>query len=253
MGGGTGLMVLGGLLQGVGKGIENENEARRQEALLNLKHQFDVEQNTADNAAAQKRIETQVQGRIDAINATGDVNQQTEKVKGEVDQANIRLTKSLDYSNDKNLKAIQQKYDLNKIQAQSVADTARDAKKAHIEVDHYEIAANGQIVIWKKDGTAFTRGADGSFVPRKSADDDSLDIPGMTGATASSSAAPAPAKAPANDQIKGQALARLPGLYAQAQQNPQAFKQQYPGFFDANGNLRPIDELRQQVVDRYGG
>jgi hypothetical protein len=64
----------------------------------------------------------------------------------------------------------------------------------------------------------------------------------------------APAASPTSDQdaVRKQALARLPGLYAEARSDPDKYRNQYPGFYDASGKLRPINELKDQINSRYG-
>ena len=219
MGGGTGLMILGGLLQGAGKGIENEWEARRQEALLDLKRQYEIEDRDANNTADVEKERIRTAGNLAVVKETGAQNRQTEEVKGEQDRKNeavkaenkaaeIRLTKGLDLSNDKVIEQLKHKYALSEIDARSLADTAREAKLAHIEVDHYEVAANGQIVIWKKDGTAFIRGGDGAFVPKGSKNDDDEDTT-ITGERASRAAPAAQAPKPAAKKPDQSVLAQL--------------------------------------------
>jgi hypothetical protein len=61
---------------------------------------------------------------------------------------------------------------------------------------------------------------------------------------------------PDQARVKADALANLGNVYAQISANPAAaaqYKRQYPGMFDANGNLLPKDVLIQRVNQRYGG
>jgi hypothetical protein len=53
--------------------------------------------------------------------------------------------------------------------------------------------------------------------------------------------------------MQASALAALGTAYARASQNPQATRSQYPGMFDAQGNLLPKDVLIQRIKQRYGG
>jgi hypothetical protein len=266
----TGLLVLGGLLQGAGKGLADQYEERRQEALAALKRQYDVEDRDTKIAADAANTQAEIQGRKDIVSLTGDTNIKTEKVKGEedritaaargeVEQQNIKLKGSIDLSNDTAIEKLKHDHNLDEITAKSLADTQHDLKLAHITPDHYEISANGQIIIYKKDGSAYVRGQSGDFVPKGSSDDTSFSgLLGNGEAAPAPKAAPGPVDAPAapkanpNGNVKAQALARLPGLYAQAQQNPEQFRKQYPGMFDASGNLRPIEELKTQIENRYG-
>lgn len=263
----TGMFIAGGLLAGAGQAITKAADERRQNALLALKRQWDVEDN---EAAAQNKLDVVTQqgiNRVDEITATGEQNRETEKVKGEQDRLKeatkgeedrktAKFKGGIDLSHDTQIEAIRHKYNLSEIQARSLADYQKEAKLNHSTPDHYEVAANGQIVIWNKDGT--TRGAigaDGQFVA-KSSGDDSLDLGGTGGGTGSQPA-PAPkatAKAPTADQenVRRKALADLGNLYGKVRTDPDKYKSQYPGMFDAQGNLRPIDELKNQINSRYG-
>jgi hypothetical protein len=123
--------------------------------------------------------------------------------------------------------------------------------------DHYESTANGQIVIWNKDGT--TRGAignDGQFVPPGSDNGDEPTITGTAAERGAGGAKPAAAAAKPSDTAgnarqKAQAIASLGNAYAAASANPEEYRQQYPGMFDAGGKLLPRKVLIDRINQRY--
>jgi hypothetical protein len=178
-----GYFILGGLLQGVGKGLEQDYQNKRQMALLALKRQYDVQDAATAHEYKLDETAAETEAKKGLLGVTGEQNRQTEEVKGAQDrlteaakntntQANIVLKGNIDLTHDQKIEAIKHDYNLDEITARSLADTQHDLKLAHITPDHYEVSANGQIIIYKKDGTAFVRGRAGDFVPRGSSDDD---------------------------------------------------------------------------------
>ena len=89
----------------------------------------------------------------------------------------------------------------------------------------------------------------------KDDDTDDLSIGGEKGKRSGSAAAPSSEGNP-NGRLKAAALSQLGNTYAKIKANPGAaedFRKQYPGMFDANGNLLPRQVLIDRVNQRYGG
>jgi hypothetical protein len=262
-----GLFVLGGLLAGAGKAITDNYEERRQMALLDLKRQWDTEDSVAAHQNKLDELQAQGQNQIDVINATGERNIATEKergtqqrlteaTRGAEDRKTAEIKGNIDLSHDTQIEAIKHKYSLTEIQATAIAAYQKDAKLNHMQPDHYEKTADGHIVIWNKDGT--TRGAigtDGQFVPPGSGSDDEPTITGTAadrnGGAKPAAAAAKPSDTAGNARQKAQAIASLGNAYAAASANPEEYRQQYPGMFDADGKLLPRKVLIDRINQRY--
>lgn len=254
-----GMLIVGGLLQGLGKGVENEWEARRQAALAELQRQQAVEDRDAKLKGAQTVAETEAAGRLAVVKETGAENRQTEETRG----TQARLTEVTKGAEARTTKAFEVRTDAAMEKLKSALKTREDAvsKKLAYELDQggvqsVQVGADGTPVVVYKDGRTEER--PGIKLQLKgSADDDTGSISAAIDKRNGKAPAPAAASAvakPANSEtahIKGQALAQLPGLYAQIEQNPQKYRTQYPGMFDANGNLLPISVLKQRIDQRY--
>lgn len=262
-----GLAIVGGLLKGVGAGITADYEAKRQNALLALKRGWETQdaataartkaaQNATDYEQKKGLLGVEHGYRVDENAAKAADDRLTVVAKAGVDAKMLEIKGDIDLSHDKAIEALKHNYNLDEITARSLADTQHDLKIAHITPDHYEVGQNGQIVIWKKDGTAFVRGTGGDFVPKGSSEDDGgasiTEARNARGAsTTSDSGTPA---APAANPKKAQVLAMLGNAYAEAASNPQAAQEmrtKYPGMFNADGSLKPRSELLNLVNQQF--
>lgn len=268
--------AIGAVLTGVGDGMEKQAtldyQTRRDDlanaraiALENLRHEYKGQEQTAQYDLSDRNA-----ARDDARGFSYGTQTKAQEHGQRVEE--ITLKGNIDLSNDKAIEEVKNTYQLGQIQAKALADYQHDALLNHTTPDHYEKTTDGRIVIWNKDGS--TRGAlgpDGQFIPSGASESTSHSDDGEGGTISDTIAArgggggepatgqPQPkSKPPAqassgSANIKGQALARLPGLYMQIRQDPAKYRQQYPGMFDANGNLLPIDQLKDRINQRYGG
>lgn len=274
--GGIGL-IIGGALAGLGDGlhdqaVQNDADRREQEqnalataratALENLRHTNTMEEKATDYQA-QDTLDAHKQARGFAYGT------QQKAQEGQIEQQNIKLRGSIDLSNQSVIEGLKHKYNLSEDEVKSALDLKNQLSAAGQTVDHWAVTTDGKMVAFNKQGGVLRYSANpGSFVPSgesQTMDGGSLGGDSISGERASrggggAKPAPKPSAAPAKSgDIPGQrgaALAQLGNIYAQISANPAAkaqYQQQYPGMFDANGNLLPKDVLIQQVNQRLGG
>jgi hypothetical protein len=270
MGAGTDF-VLGGLLQGVGKGLTDQYEEKRKLALANLQHEWDTEaaatKAKTDAAAADRKTASDLL----VVDETGDQNRKTERVKtiGDVETAlararaereNIVLKGDIDLRNSTRVQNLMHNNRMTEAQQQSALDTEHDLKVAGVKVAYKVISPSGEVGFYNEKGDLVAQTKPGTTTPQAGGDGEGPttgDLQGANAAAGGGGGDVAPSGGGGggggNDSLRRQALARLPGLYSQAQANPEAFRSQYPGMFDANGNLLPMSALTEQINQRYGG
>lgn len=252
----SGYFVLGGLLSGVGQGLVSQEETNRQNALLALKRQYDVEDRDARIQGAIDLAKTNNEGRKEIVQATGEENRKTENVKLAGDLTKIDFKGKIDFKNDTALEALKHKYNISEATVKAGLDLQKDLAVAGATVDHWETTTDGRLVAFNKKGDRLGQTeVPGTFQTKKSGSDD--DEEGSISGEQSSRGAPAPAAAkpaaaPAKNNAKADALARLGNIYAAASQDPEKYRSQYPGMFDANGKLLPKEQLIARVNQRYG-
>lgn len=262
--------IIGGALSGIGEGLEKQsilNEesrqkteaaelaARRDQALEALRH-------------TNRTAEIQLQGTVDD---TKDANHQargfsyetkTTSQKQGFEQQNIRLKGSI----DANLERLKSSNTITEQAADDARQLQHDLQVAGVTADHWEVTTDGRIVAFNKKGEVLKYSANAdSFVPKSSGSDDELGgdgtIAGERGTRSGAAPAAKPAaqnkptgqQSPDQGNAKAAALAALGNAYAKASQNPEQYRKQYPGMFDAQGNLLPRATLIQRVNQRYGG
>lgn len=259
--GSTGMFVLGGLLQGAGQAITNNANAAREQALLNLRRQYQIEDRNyaADQEMAKTKAE--IEGRKELVQETGEQNRKTEAVKSAGDAFLARLKGSIDLNNDKTIEALKHQYNISEAEVKAGLDLKNQLAEAGQTVDHWDITSDGRMVAFNKKGEVLKYSANpGSFNPAHKPEDDGDDGGGTIGGAraARSGTAPAPKKqaSPGTANVKAQALAQLGNLVAEIAANPgkkAEYQRRYPAMFDAQGNLLPKDELIARVNQRYGG
>jgi hypothetical protein len=265
VGSGT-LYALGGLLGGVGKAITDDAEQRRQDALLALKRQYDVQDRDARLTTAVQMNNDDNKAKLDAIRTSGEENRSTEQIKAAADVQKIRIKGQIDLNNDKVLEALKHSYNISEGAAADARKLANDLTLAGVTVDHWDVTSDGKMVAFNKQGKVLAASSHpGSFNPSnqpKNEDDGDGSISGQraarNGKPAPAAAEPAPSKAPSpgSSNIKAQALANLGNVYMEISGHPekaQQYRLQYPGMFDANGKLLPKDSLIERINQRYGG
>jgi hypothetical protein len=232
--GSTGMLIAGGLLQGLGKGLVEDHEARRIEALARLKNEWDKEASATDFANKRELVDIGVQGDIEKAH-----------VKGEED----RLTRETDYTYDSKLEGVKAANDkalaklnstlrMTEDQAKVAADLSADITKAGKIVDHWEVTADGRLVGLSATGHVISKSVNpGSFTPKGASEDseDGATIKGAADRRGDSGERPAAKpKGPAtgdnaseiNYGFSAEEVTKLSGLYANAtpQSHPQLFK-----------------------------
>lgn len=279
------MSLLGRVLVGIGsylteKGKVDEQAARddllmrREVALKQLEFQHD------DANAA-----TQHANKLDEIAATGAETRRTDLFQGVVadrrDQAKAGrdlqhdiTIKGIDFSNDVKLKALEHKYKLNEGAAADARDLQKRLTEAGVTIDHWATTNDGRLMAFNKLGKPLEQTQTSGGFTTPGANDDS-GIPGLGGGKPSAPSQPVPqsyqnvqANAPqlgaSVQRTQGMApqaapaglsaaLAQAGNVYAKASQDPATYRKQYPGMFDAQGNLLPQDQVVAQIKQHFGG
>jgi hypothetical protein len=195
----------------------------------------------------------------------GVVNDRRDANKASRDLQHDITIKKIDFSNSKALAGIQHTYKLSEDQADTLNKAVAEAKTNGQQVDRAVFSKDGQLQLIMKNGDVVSKGPAGAYNP-SGADAGDLGDYLNSGGTASGSAvsggiaprsslhatAPTP---PANvpNPGKAAALAAAGNAYAAASQNPDAYRQRYPGMFDGQGNLLPKDQIISRINQTYGG
>lgn len=232
---GSGL-VLGGLLQGLGAGITRQHEERRQAALAQLAHEYDLEEKRITADAARDVANTNAASRKEVIELTGDQNRKTEEVKGKQRLEEIREKGKVDkdietvkFSNEKELKRLGANLD-------AANDRASQLLKAEIDggqVDQIDAAEDGSMLVTYKNGSVVKKNV--KLREKGSSEDDGISISGERAARdGGGDEAPAEQKPKWSPQDENQLRTR----YANAtpETAPRLFR---------NGKKLPLEEVRR--------
>lgn len=260
--------ALGGLLQGVGKGINDQVAARREAALAQAKEQaaerrLVAEQawthgeneanrsnqfaiNEADNIALGERTGQAIEGDIRKTRAAGD---------------EARKTRGVDYTYDVALKGVENRYAVSMEELRQQGDLTKDQLHQAREFEHdngkiagREILADGRMQIWNGDGTkSRIVGVPGQFQTKASGGDEEEGgtLAGARAARGGEAPAAAPGEAPAGRpsaevlRLRQQALATLGTVYTNA--TPETA----PGLFGPDGEKIPMAEAKRLILERY--
>lgn len=247
MGAGSGF-VLGGLLQGLGQGVSNLYEERRQNALAALKRQEDVEDRDAKIAGAQDIAQIQTQGRKEVISLTGEENRKTEELKGRQRLEEIKTKGEQDikvegvkFSNQKQLDELGANLDIKKDKASQLLKKDIDGG----QVDHIDAADDGSMIVTYKNGTVVKKNIKLREKTSSSDDDEgsiSAELNGrnQSGGGAAQPAAQPAAKTAAKPKWSDQDETVLRTRYANAtpENAPRLFR---------NGKKLPLDEVRRML------
>jgi hypothetical protein len=261
--------IIGGALQGFGEGMAAqadqdyktslvEAQARRDAALEALRHQ-----NRTDELQTES-------GLVDTRDANHQAREfgygtKRDQQKQGYEQTNIVLKGKVDFQNDAALAKLRSQYNITEGAAHDARELQKQLTLNGVTADHWAVTTDGKIVAFNKNGDVLKYSAhEGSFNPTGSSDEG--DLPGdgtIAGERGNRGAGTTPApkaqarpsgqQSPDQKRMRDQAMNSLAVAYAKASQNPQAMRSQYPGMFDANGNLLPKDTLIQRVKQRYGG
>lgn len=257
MGAGSGF-VLGGLLQGLGKGVSDLYEERRQNALANLKRQQDVEDRDAKIAGAKDLAQIQTQGRKEVIELTGDQNRKTEEVKGRQRLEEIKTKGDVDvkiegvkFENDKQLKRLGAELDIKKDRASQ--ELARDIDGG--KVSSIEAADDGTMLVTYKNGTVVPKNV--KLREKSSSSDDeegsiSAELNGRKPGSGGGAAQPAAKPAQATNAPKKNEAVRNKAYNALANAYPSATPQTHPSFFNPDGTKKSAAQLRKEIDQATG-
>lgn len=260
--------VIGGALSGLGEGLEKQTISNQEDA-----RQQRLQEATAAREMALAHLNSTLTDTRDANHQAREFSYgaQTAKQKQGFEQQNIRLRGTIDLTNDKVIENLKHDHNISEDTIKSALDLKKELAVAGQTVDHWAVTTDGKMVAFDKKGDVLRYSANpGSFVPSgESKNDSEGDVGTIDGEAAgrkgiggsSSSSKPAAStkptgQSPDQTRIKADALANLGNVYAQIAANPAAatqYKRQYPGMFDANGNLLPKDVLIERVNQRYGG
>lgn len=245
-----GQMILGGLLQGVGAGVTKLADERRQNALLALKRQYDVEDRDANIAGSLAAKQIEIEGRKEVIGLTGEENRKTEKVKQEGDIQTERVrgeetrkTETIKFSNETALTRLSKSLD----QANDAASIKLKAELDGGQIDSVEAAEDGTMLVTYKNGTVVPKNVKLREKTRGDSDDDgegsiSAELNAREGGAKPAQPTNTPKK---DDATRNRAYNALARSYATA--TPQT----HPSFF-VNGKKRSKAEL-QAEIDKLTG
>lgn len=253
MGAGTDF-VLGGLLQGLGQGITNITNQKREDALMKLRRQFQQED---DARKREQQLDDRAVDRAyqkeDAIAAVAN-RKELLKEAGQIKLVEIDAEAKADAAKERAEydREIDKAIILSKLKINEDATSKKIAKALDTgEISTTKVGEDGSLVLIYKNGR---REVDRSIkVQTGSGDDDSGggSIAAARGARGGESAPPAPK---ANDQL-GQAKVQLGKAYTEAATNPKKaaeYRQRYPQMFNADGSLKDRASLIAALEAKYG-
>lgn len=252
MGVGTSYLI-GGLLKGLGAGFTNLHEEQRQNALLALKREQDVQDTATEVAAKEAARVADLAGKKEIIDYSTGADTKQYAAKAVED----RKTETIKFSNTKELERFKTQLDTQKDAASQALRARLDAGKN--DVHSIEQADDGSMIIVRKDGKLEQTGVKMIIKPVAGADSGTTvaDAIARRNGTAPANK-PAPTAAPtAADAVtpaaqqRAAALATLGNVYHQAQKNPKAVRNQYPGLFNPDGSLKSMDEATQLINQRF--
>jgi hypothetical protein len=270
------MSLLRKVLAGVGSYLVKEHERQeafdmqaardqllfdRDVALKAVEHGYHVQEQETALANSKDLDTTQTANAMVRDKAAAGYKIEADEASDKRDLAKAVVLKNLDFSSSKALEAVKHKYNLEEGAADDARELQKQLKLNGVTVDHWEVTTDGRLAAFNKNGGRLAQSTkSGTFQTRPGGDTSLSDLLGSGGGGGGGGAAqertaaePTP-KAPTQGQSKQRAaaLAALGTAYAQASQNPGAVRSKYPALFDANGNLRPQDELIGQVNARYG-
>lgn len=231
--------ILGGLLQGAGKGITNLHEERRQNALLKLKRDQELENRSLDAAEVEAKRVADLAAKKELLREASEQDIEKAKITSNLKRAE----REVDYTYDVKLENVRSGLKVKE-------DAASKRLAAEIDkgqVKSIEAADDGTMLVAYNDGTVVKKNIKLRETRASGGEDD---IPTISAARGERGSTPvAKPAAPASTDIpgeKGAALARLGQVYANATPD------RYPGLF-RNGKKIPIEEAKQLIYQRYGG
>jgi hypothetical protein len=242
--------IAAGLLQGLGKGLSQDYEERRQVSLAALKRSWDQE----DAATAQA-------DRIATLDHASELDTNKAVTVAKVAGEEQRLTRTQEQADRITLEGVKFGHDVSLTKLKAGLDKSNDAASKLLsaqidagQVNTTHIGDDGSLVVVYKDGHSEKNDSIKVHIPTgKEGDDEGGTI--AAAQARQNGGKPAPKKGEVGSQDipgeKGAALAALGNAYAKATQDPDAVRRQYPAMF-RNGKLRPIGELKAEINSRYG-
>lgn len=230
-----GTFILGGLLQGLGKGITNMREERRQDALLKLKREYELADQTTAAAAAEAAATRAQKDRIEILDRGNTADIEKAKVTSNLKQAE----RAVDYTYDVKLENVRAGLDIKKDAASKRLAAEIDAG----QVQGVDTAEDGSMIVTYKGGSVVKKNIKLYVRPVGEGDSDTPTIDGARGERGGKPAVAAPVAATAPDE-QAVAMARLGSVYSNATPD------RYPGLF-RNGRKIPMGEAKQMILQRY--
>lgn len=244
--------VLGGLLQGLGQGINNVVKERRENALLALRRQQEKEDYAQKRGDLLEDYERKRADDLTDLAAEGEVKKGLLQIAGTNRVAEIQATgdenrknRQTDYVYDVKLEEVRATLDIRKGNANAVNDRKLEELKAKLDpeikdpVTETKVAEDGSLILIHKSGKR-VKDTSGTKFQVKTGKDEDEDAPTIAGARQGRGAAPA--AAPATPAISP-AQQRENVLYNKwAQATPQS----HPGLFE-NGKRIPWERVKARL------
>lgn len=243
--------ILGGLLAGAGKGLALQHEERRQLALANLKRSWDTEDAAAAARSAEALQRQKHEGQKELLTLGGEIDKEKIETQGEV-TVKVEAKKSqFDIDRDKAKAVNEATIEKLKSQLRMKEDAASVRLLSQLESSEtasVETAEDGTMIIVKKGGGY-------EVTPHKlhvksDSEGGGFSLSGERERRQGGDKAPEKPKED-NSARRQQALAALANTYHQAKNNPEEFKRRYPGWFNRDGTLKPMEELKATINRTY--
>jgi hypothetical protein len=270
---GVGLQfALGGLLQGVGKGISDEYERRREEALNDLRYSRAQDIRREDRQWQTEDRDLRLQAEADARESAEEARRDQLEVAGALKRDEIKLEsearrkeREVDYTYDVKLEEVRAKLDMRK----DAASKRLSERLAEDDVQSTHIAEDGSLVVLTKGGSIERHPKVKLNLKKPDADDDSessidrarkggddgsasgAERGSSLGSAAGAAVKPQSAEPPADT---GKLKADLGNLIAKINSDPafaEEARRRYPQMFNPDGSLKSNSELLARL-DQYG-
>lgn len=237
---GSGMAILGGALQGIGAGLQQEIQNRREDERTSATQRFQAylagAKTDADNAAAARdhqydleRDAAQAGFKADQAKADAAATAARDKAKYGYDVS----LEGVKAKNDAALAQMKSKFAMDEEQAKIAAQMKADVARMGKEVGQAKVTSDGRMILYAKDGSVLRASQPGTFNPPATAQDDTL----VLGDRAADNAAQ-PAAAPA-------APAAAPRPAPKPTPKPAAPKNRPPlSSFDSSGSSDPYPLTR---------
>jgi hypothetical protein len=265
--------ALGGLLQGVGKGISDEYERRREEALNDLRYSRAQDIRREDRQWQTEDRDLRLQAEADARESAEEARRDQLEVAGALKRDEIKLAsearrkeREVDYTYDVKLEEVRAKLDMRK----DAASKQLSERLSEDDVQSTHIAEDGSLVVLTKGGSIERHPKVKLNFKKPDADDESessidrargrggndggasgVERGSSLGSAAGAAVRPQSSEPPVEtSKLK----ADLGNLIAKINSDPafaEEARRRYPQMFNPDGSLKSNSELLARL-DQYG-